>query len=205
MEARSLMPPPASRPHVSGRSGSPVVPSAARGRHPGRRALTALLVGVLVLLLVRTWVAEPLRIPSDSMAPTLQSGEHVIAEKLSVHVGSWRRGEIVVFASPVDQALLAKRIVGLAGDRVAIRDGRLFLNGHRIDEPYTDPDAIDSVYYGPVRVPADEVLVMGDNRANSVDSRTFGTVPTSQIQGRVAAVVWPPRQAHLIDYQGGLP
>jgi signal peptidase I len=174
------------------------------GTRRRRRGTAAALAVVLLLLVLRAWVAEPLRIPSASMSPTLRPGEHVLAEKVSSHVRSWHRGDVVVFASPVDGELLVKRVVGIGGDLVGLEDGLLVVNGRRIDEPYTDPDALDSVYYGPVRVPAGEVLVMGDNRDNSVDSRKFGPVPTSQIEGRVAAVLWPPDQAHLIDNEGGL-
>ena len=74
----------------------------------------------------------------------------------------------------------------------AIEDGVLVVDGHPVEEPYADPESIDSVYFGPVRVPAGAVLVLGDNRANSLDSRAFGPIRADELQGRVVAVVWPP-------------
>lgn len=148
--------------------------------------------------MLRAFVVEPLQIPSASMSPTLRPGQHVLAEKVTRHSRPWQRGDVVVFDSPVDGELLVKRVVGVAGDTVAIRDGRLVVDGERIHEAYADPDRIDSVYFGPVDVPSGEVLVMGDNRGNSLDSRAFGPIPTSEIQGRVVAVVWPPADLRRI-------
>lgn len=177
-------------------------PAAGRGTTRGRRRLTRGVLPGLVLLTalgLRLFVVEPLQIPSASMAPTLQPGEHVLNVKASALVRDWQRGDVVALTSPADGKLLVKRIVGVGGDRVGIRDGRLVVNGHRVTEPYTDPDAIDSVFYGPVRVAPGTVLVMGDNRANSVDSRSFGTVAESDIEGRVVAVVWPLDALHLLN------
>jgi signal peptidase I len=153
--------------------------------------LTALLVLVLVLLAARTFVAEPLRIHNASMAPTLVEGQHVLADKVSRGDGHWRRGDVVALQSPERDEVLVKRIVALAGDRVGLRDGRLVVDGRIVTEPYTDPDAIDSVYFGPVHVPAGHVFLLGDNRAESRDSRTFGPVATSAIMARIDAVIWP--------------
>jgi signal peptidase I len=154
-------------------------------------ALTVLVVLLLGLLAVRTFVAEPLRIRTGSMAPTLVEGEHVLVDKLPRGDDDWRRGDVVAFPSPENDEMLVKRVVALAGERVALRDGRLAVDGRIVAESYTDPDAIDSVYFGPVRVPAGHVFVMGDNRAESRDSRTFGPVATSALEARVDAVVWP--------------
>jgi signal peptidase I len=98
----------------------------------------------------------------------------------------------VVFHAPRTGDVTLKRAVGLPGDTVAIEDGMLVVNGRRQSEPYADPDAIDSVYFGPARVPADAVFVLGDNRADSVDSRAFGAVPHSDLMGRVRVRLWPP-------------
>jgi signal peptidase I len=80
----------------------------------------------------------------------------------------------------------------VGGDTVGLEDGVLVVDGRKVRERYTDPDAIDSVYFGPVRVKPGTIFVMGDNRANSDDSRDFGAVPTDRIIGRAVARVWPP-------------
>jgi signal peptidase I len=164
--------------------------SAARGRWVSR-ALTVLVVLVLAVLAARTFVAEPLLIETGSMAPTLKPGQHVLAEKVTRHGGDWRRGDVVAFRRTESGDLLVKRIVALGGDEVGLEDGRLVVNGRRVEEPYTDVSEIDSVYFGPVTVPGGSVFVLGDNRANSRDSRAFGPIPTSALQSRIDAVIWP--------------
>jgi signal peptidase I len=153
-------------------------------------AAGALLLLVLVVGL-KTWVAEPFAIPSESMAPTLRPGDHVLVEKLSYRFGSPHRGDLVVFKAPDGSSLAVKRVVGLAGDRVAIEDGVLAVNGHREKEAYVDQSQVDSVYFGPVVVPRGDVFVLGDNRADSHDSRDYGAVPRRSLIGRVLVTLWP--------------
>ena len=149
--------------------------------------LVALAAAVLVF--VRLAVAEPFSIPSQSMAPTLDAGDHVLVDKLS---GTAHRGDLVVFHAPRSGEIMLKRVVAVGGDRVGIEDGRLVVNGRRPAEPYADPDAIDSVYFGPVTVARGSVFVLGDNRADSRDSRQFGAVPARDLIGRARARIWPP-------------
>ena len=153
--------------------------------------LAAVALVVLIALPVRAYVAEPFAIPSESMAPTLRPGDHVLVEKLSYRFGSPRRGDLVVFRSPDGGVLAVKRIVGLAGDRVAIEDGLLAIDGHVQREPYVDHATVDSVFFGPVVVPRGDVFVMGDNRADSHDSRDYGAVPRQSLIGRVLTTLWP--------------
>lgn len=155
------------------------------------RALTVLLVLVLVVLAVDTFVAEPMRIRTGSMAPTLVAGQHVVAEKWTRRDGRWMHGDVVAFREAGHGPVLVKRVVALAGERIELRDGRLFVDGRRRSEAYTDPASIDSVYFGPVKVPAGHVFVLGDNRAESRDSRSFGAVRTSYLLARIDAVIWP--------------
>jgi signal peptidase I len=158
-----------------------------------RSALLWLLIVLVLGVAVggRLGLAQPLRIVTGSMAPTLVPGEHVVATQLGRADGEWRRGDLAVIQD--DRVLLVKRVVGVAHDRVALRDGRLWRNGHPVTEPWSDPRRIDGVYYGPVTVPAGHVLVMGDNRRESRDSRVFGPVPVDELEGRVVSVLWPPR------------
>lgn len=153
--------------------------------------LTFLAVAAVLLLGVRELVAEPFRIPSASMAPTLRTGDHVVVDKLAFRIGDAHRGQIAVLREPGSGDLLLKRIVAVAGDVVGIEDGVLVVNRRRPVEPYADPASIDSEYFGPVTVPAGAVFVLGDNRSNSVDSRDFGVVPVTNLVGRVRARVWP--------------
>ena len=164
-------------------------PVAERTQRRGRRAP---LLG-LVVLLALTWafVAEPFRIPSESMEPTLRPGDQVLLDKLSYRLGSPHRDDLAVFRSPDDGEIALKRIVGLPGDRIGIEDGVLKVNGHLKRETYVDYRFTDSVYFGPVTVPPGHVFVMGDNRSNSRDSRDYGPVAEKDLMGRVLVRFWP--------------
>jgi signal peptidase I len=150
------------------------------------------VAAVLLLVPVHAFVAEPFRIQTGSMLPTLQAGDQVLVDKRAYRDRLPRRGELVVFRAPRSGDVTLKRAIGLPGDSVAIEDGVLVVNGRRQAEPYADPDAIDSVYFGPVRVPAGSVFVLGDNRADSLDSRDFGAVSRRELMGRVQVRLWPP-------------
>jgi signal peptidase I len=126
-----------------------------------------------------------MRIPTDSMRPTLEPGDHVLLDKLIEP----RRGDLAVFVQAGQ--LMVKRVVGLGGDEIGIEDGELVVNGHIVYEPYVNHRLLDGVYFGPVTVPAGYVFVMGDNRSNSTDSRSFGPVPRGAVLGRVDFRLWP--------------
>lgn len=160
--------------------------SAGRAR---RRFLRSVVIPALLLLLVFTgvFVCEPLRIGSASMAPTLRAGDHVLLDKLTYRLRPPQRGEIIAFRAPDSGDLTIKRVVGVAGDSVALEDGLLVVNGETGDESYVDQRETDSAYYGPVTIPPGTVLVMGDHRGTSIDSRSYGPVQTADVIGRV---VW---------------
>jgi signal peptidase I len=170
----------------------PPRPVPARHRARWRWVLAA---GVLVLLAAtRMWVAEPFSIPSASMEPTLRPGDQVLVDKLAYRRTAPRRGDLALFTTGGDRTVLLKRIVALPGDRVAIEDGVLAINGRLRLERYVDYPRVDSVYFGPVIVPAGRVFVLGDNRADSRDSRAYGAVPERRLIGRVLVRFWPPRR-----------
>src|SRR3954447_16999629 len=170
-------------------TGRAVVPAGALVRRAGRVVKLALLPLLLVLTVV--FVAEPMAIPSGSMEPTLMPGDQVLVNKLAYRLGSPHRGDLTVFHAPDGGQLTLKRIVGLPGDRVGIADGVLTVNGRLRHESYVDLAKTDSVYYGPVTVPAGRVFVMGDNRHESHDSRDFGPVAERDLMGKVLVRLWP--------------
>ena len=170
----------------------PVRPEEGTTRSERRRNAPLVLgaLAVLLLLAIRVFVAEPFRIPSESMAPVLEPGDQALVTKIG---GAPHRGDLVAFHAPRTGEVLLKRVVAVGGDTVGLEDGVLVVNGRRPAEPYVaDPDAIDSVYFGPVEVPAGSLFVLGDNRGNSEDSREFGAVPADRVIGRATARLWPP-------------
>lgn len=161
-----------------------------RGASPPEFALIALVCLGVVFGVVRPFVAEVLFIPSGSMAPTLGAGDHVLAEKLAYRISEPRREDLAVFEA--DGTLNVKRIVGIAGDEVEIRDGVLHVNGEPRREPYVDHGRNDGNFFGPEKVPEGHVFVMGDNRQNSLDSRFLGPISEERLVGEVRLRLWPP-------------
>ncbi|TPW11848.1 MAG: signal peptidase I [Acidimicrobiaceae bacterium] len=155
------------------------------------RRLVLAAAAVVLVLVVRTCVAEPVTIRSDSMAPTLNDGDVIVIDKLSATWRTPHRGEIVVVRSPDTRGLIVKRVVAVGGDAVGLDDGRLVVNGAFVVEPYADNDRMEGSYYGPITVPDGSVFLLGDNRHDSSDSRLFGPVATGSIVGRVAFHLWP--------------
>jgi signal peptidase I len=162
--------------------------------------LIILLVSfVLVFGFVRPFVVEAFWIPSASMVPTLKYGDRVLVNKFIYRFTEPQRGDIIVFKSVEgDGQDLIKRVVGVPGDEIAVRGGKLFVNGEPQKEPYVNKKYPDRSFYAPTTVPKDHVFAMGDNRANSQDSRVFGPVPEQNIEGEAFLRFWPP------DRIGGL-
>ena len=190
---------------LPGDTGDPVTPrvrSSAARRSSTRNLVewVAVIVGaVIVALLIKTFVVQAFRIPSESMVPTLEVGDRVLVNKLSYDAHDLNRGDVVVFdrppglpAGPNDPTELIKRVIGLPGDTVVARDGDIYVDDQRLEEPYL---ADEGGTYGldePVTVPEGQVWDMGDNRAHSEDSRAFGPIDTDTIVGRAFMIMWPP-------------
>jgi signal peptidase I len=175
-------------------------------RHVIELAVT-LVVAVAVVLVIEAFAVKPFWVPTSSMAATIMPGDHVLIDRIGFHFERIHRGDIVVFTGQGPVPLL-KRVVGLPGDLLVIRNGRLLVNGRPASqrhvrhvsghaEPTTPgPDAAAPwSLQRPFVVPPGQYYVMGDNRTDSDDSRFWGTVLRSQIIGRVFLVYWPP--AHL--------
>ncbi len=162
--------------------------------------LSLLAVLIVVFGLIRPFVVEAFYVPSESMVPTLEIGDRVLVNKFIYHFTEPERGHIVVFeaetASGAEEHLV-KRVVGLPGDEIAVREGVLLVNGVPQKESYLNPALPDESSFGPIEVPPEHVFVMGDNRARSADSRFIGPVPETEIAGKVFLRVWPPNRLRL--------
>jgi signal peptidase I len=146
---------------------------------------------VVAVLLVRAFVAEPVRVHGDSMEPTLRPGAVVLIDKVSYRSHDPRRGDVVVTSDPRNDSPIVKRVVAVGGDSVAIENGSLVVNGFTVSETYIDNTDMAGFYFGPDVVPGGEVFVLGDHRADSVDSRAFGPISVDSIDGRVLTKIWP--------------
>jgi len=169
----------------SGLSGATAAPRSQLKR-PGLLLVLVLVGALLIGLVVRTFIMRPLTVSSTSMEPTLCPGDRVLVDLWHPDLGDVSRGDLVALRPGRSEVPVVKRMVGLPGDVVAIRDARLYVNDRLVDEPYVDHKAIDALFYGPVVVPADRFLVLGDARAVSVDSRVYGPVSADRLIGTVA-------------------
>ena len=163
------------RPGTSGRAGN-----------VRRRAAWVAATLIVVVILLRALLIAPMTVDGDSMEPTFRDGDVALVVKQLWAAPDVERGDILVFRDP-DGALSLKRVIGLPGDSVAILDAILEVDGRVVPENYVDHSRIDGLYFGPVTVPAGAVFLMGDNRADSVDSRHYGPVQFTRIVGRVVA------------------
>jgi signal peptidase I len=176
-------------------------------------------IALLIAVIIRIFLLQGYRIPSQSMENTLIIGDQILETKFSYSVtlpwddrayiktASPKRGDVIIFKYPEDTRILfVKRCMGLPGDVIEIRKKALFVNGAEVKEAYAvhkDPEIFpedDNVRdnFGPVQVPPGEFFVMGDNRDYSLDSRFWGYVPFSLIKGRAWLIYWPPKRWGII-------
>jgi signal peptidase I len=183
-----------------------------------RRALGCLLeiVETVALTLILFWViqsfvAQPFQVRQFSMQDTIEDGQFVLVDRLTPRFDTYHRGDIIVFTPPDNAETLhtpepfIKRVIGVAGDTVEIRDGKVFVNGTLLDEPYlfavdevpgpTEVDGNESTW----KIAPGELFVMGDHRGRSSDSRAFGPIEVSSVIGRAWLRYWP------LDVFGTLP
>ena len=169
----------------------------------------SIVLAVVVVLAVKVEVANPYRVPSASMEPTLHCArpadsclaghsDRVVANRFIYRFRDPERGEIVVFDAPAktqqacnESGTFVKRIIGLPGEVVSERNGVVYIDGHRLDEPYVIPSLRDKVTQEWSRIPPDHYFMMGDNRTHSCDSREWGTVPRDSLIGPVFLTYWP--------------
>jgi signal peptidase I len=199
-------------------------PEPAFKKSVAREYLESIVVAVILALFIRTFAVQAFKIPTGSMEPNLLIGDHLLVNKLvySPSLAPWedklfdkkalRRGDVVVFKYPEEPLRdFIKRVIGLPGETVEVRDHQVLVNGQPIDDPHAhwetrddDPEGSYRTGWGPQVVPPGHVLVLGDNRDNSRDSRFWGFLPIDQIKGRALLVYWS-INADKQDYQGSGP
>jgi signal peptidase I len=160
-------------------------------------------VAVVLALAVHTWVGQLAMVDGPSMQPNLWTGEWVVIGKVEYDFKTPKRGDIVLVR--VGDAYLIKRVIGLPGDRIAVNDGSVYINGQKLDEPYIPERIRDDM--DEFNVPQGYLFLMGDNRNNSTDSRSpeVGPVALDHIVGRAYSIVWPiGKWSKLTGYAGEL-
>lgn len=148
-------------------------------------------IAVLLAVIIRVFLFQPFYIPSGSMEPTLIQGDRIIVNKLTYRINEPKRGDIMVFKYPVNpQRDFIKRLVGLPGETVEIKDSKVYINGKPIDQSFL-PTGLEYDDFAPVKIPENQYFMMGDNRNNSEDSRYWGTLPKKNIIGKAMLIYWP--------------
>jgi signal peptidase I len=192
-----------------------------------REYVESIVIAVILALFIRTFVVQAFKIPTGSMEENLLIGDHLLVnkfvfgptasslERALLPVGTIRRGDVVVFKYPEEpERDFIKRVIGLPGETLELRQKIVYVNGTRLDEPYVhflvrpslSPEGYEETSndlrerYGPVVVPANQYFVMGDNRDNSQDSRYWGFLPREYIKGKSWLIYWS-YQSEREDYQ----
>lgn len=175
-----------------------------------------LLTALVIAVVIKTFLIQPFWIPSESMTPTIEVNDRVMVNKLAYELGEPNRGDVVVFRDPAEPTVeesipeavirsvleavgvrtrgrddLIKRVIGLPGETLEVRDNRVLIDGIPLDEPYLH-DGVSMPDEGPFTIGEDEVFLMGDNRQFSFDSRRFGPIQIEDVIGRAFVVIWPP-------------
>jgi signal peptidase I len=162
-----------------------------------RELVSVLLLALLIALGLNVYVAQAVVVKEGpSMQPNLYIGYRVMTEKISYRLHPPQRGDIVVVDPPAGGTALIKRVVGLPGDMVRVRGGHTSINGRLLEEPWVV--YFGGMDYGPARVSPGYLFILGDNRAQSLDSRAIGPVPMEKVRGRAWLVYWPLDQLHLL-------
>lgn len=161
-----------------------------------RDLVETIIPALLIALAINFFVAQPTLVRGYSMEPTLHQEERLLVEKVSYRFHQPQRGDIVVLKVAQEPIPLVKRVIGLPGETVEIRQGNVYVNGQHLDEPYLRQTPYGNMPARPV--PAGSIFVLGDNRNNSNDSRYFGVVPLDDVVGKAWLRYWPLEQIGLV-------
>ncbi|HEY8345067.1 MAG TPA: signal peptidase I [Bacillota bacterium] len=174
-----------------------------------RDVLEVIIPALLLFLVIRTFFVDSRYVPSGSMRPTIMEWDRFLIEKVSYRFNPPKRGDIVVFHTPETAVKMhqaesirqggksaplypfVKRIIGLPGEVVMVREGAVYINGEKLEEPYISPERRPVYQFGPVKIPEGEYFMLGDNRNQSWDSHVWGFVPRKNFIGRAFWRFWP--------------
>lgn len=192
MDFSTNIEPPFSKPDLSPRPGLKI-----RLRTLLREVGETILIAGMLFFAVNLFTAR-IRVEGGSMEPSLHNGEFVVINRLAYRWGNPERGEIIVFRFPLDpDRRFIKRIIGLPGDSIMVRDGQVFVNGIVLDEPYINAAPR---YEGSWTVESQNVFVLGDNRNNSSDSQNWGSLRMEEIIGKAIVIYWPLNNLSIIPH-----
>ena len=176
-----------------------------------REYAEALIIAVLLALVIRTFVVQAFKIPSGSMLPTLQIGDHILVNKFIYSFEPIQRGDIIVFKFPQDETRdFIKRVIGLPGETLEVRGRQLLINGVPLKEPYAVysdgpfAQSLQREQLGPLVIPPGKFFMMGDNRDHSMDSRVWGLLDIHKIKGK-AFIVYFSLRSEDIPYASVVP
>ncbi len=165
----------------------------------------SLLIAFVLAMIIRTFVVQAFKIPTGSMHPTLIEGDRILVNKFIYKFRDPKRGEVIVFKYPVDPKLaFIKRLIGLNNESLEIKNGRIFINDNIIE----DKNVTKNYYYNrgdfgevdqQIKIPEDNFFALGDNSANSRDSRYWGFVPRKNMIGKAMVIYWPPYRMRVIE------
>ncbi|MEK7605447.1 MAG: signal peptidase I [Patescibacteria group bacterium] len=163
-------------------------------------------MALAVFLVIYFIIARPFQVSGDSMFPTYKDKEYIFTNIIGLKMGHLNKGDVIVFKAPVDSSKdFIKRVIGMNGDTVEIKEGSVYVNGERLNEQSylsSDVKTFGGTFLpenAPKKVPTGEIFVMGDNRANSSDSREWGFLKKSEVIGKSFFVYWPISEAHAIS------
>jgi len=172
-------------------NGNPIVPNPSRAMVLSVW-LRDLIISLAISCFIIIFLYQPVKVEGTSMMPSLEDQERIFVNKFVYRIESIQRGDIIVFRYPRDPSKsFIKRVIGLAGDRIQIDAGRVYVNGTAIDEDYVPRSYEDERSYPEIVVPSDSYFVLGDHRSLSNDSRDFGPVGQTYIYGKAVFGYWP--------------
>jgi len=151
--------------------------------------LFSIVLALIIAVVIRIWVFEPVHVTGPSMLETMQSGNFVMVNKWIYKVRPPKRGEVIVFHAQERKDYI-KRVIALPGETVEAKNNKILINGNILEEPYINEE-IRTQDFPLTKVPPGTVFVLGDNRMNSLDSRILGAIPVSAIIGRADLIYWP--------------